>query len=169
MSFDAPPGKRFDVRKIHDGFVELQDHRREYGNSPTIVIASVAARRSGRQARAHRTVKRHVVFLERVHGKVVIRADSTEILLWTEPGVLGGIKDFPSDVRVGIIGIIADIGTCAFEVLTVGIDPRGARRVTGLARDVGAVVNAVKIDRLAVVVGPRRSAEGQEEPFRTLS
>jgi hypothetical protein len=72
-------------------------------------------------------------------------------------------------VRVGIIGIIADIGTCAFEVLTVGIDPRGARRVTGLARDVGAVVNAVKIDRLAVVVGPRRSAEGQEEPFRTLS
>jgi hypothetical protein len=84
-----------------------------------------------------------------------MRADGAEILLWTEPSVLGGIKDFPSDVRVGILGIIADIGASAFEALTVGIDPRGVRRMPCLARDIGAVVNAVEIDRLALVVGPR--------------
>src|SRR5664279_1157121 len=37
-------GETFDVRKIHDGFVELQYHRREKRNNPTIVIASVTAR-----------------------------------------------------------------------------------------------------------------------------
>jgi hypothetical protein len=162
-------GEALDVRKIHDGFVELHDHRREQRNSPTVVVASVAARRGGRQARAHRAVERHVVLLERVHGEVVIRADGAEILLWTKPSVLGRIKDFPSDVRIGILGIIADVGASAVEALTAGINPRGPRRMARLARDVGAVVNAVKIDRLAVVVGPRRSAEGQEEPFRTLS
>jgi hypothetical protein len=147
-------GEPLDVRKIHDGLVELHDHQREQRNSPAIVIAGVTARRGGRQARVQRTVERHVVFLERVQGKIVIRADGAEILLWTEPGVLGGIKDFPSDVRVGILGIIADIGAGAFESLAVGIDPRGARRMPCLARDVDAVVNAVEIDRLALVVGP---------------
>ena len=37
-------GETFDVRKIHDGFVKLQYHRREQRNNPTIVIAGVTAR-----------------------------------------------------------------------------------------------------------------------------
>src|SRR5208282_3940139 len=37
-------GETFDVRKIHDGFVKLQYHRREQRNNPTIVIAGITAR-----------------------------------------------------------------------------------------------------------------------------
>ena len=37
-------GETFDVRKIHDGFVKLQYHRREQRNNPAIVIAGVTAR-----------------------------------------------------------------------------------------------------------------------------
>lgn len=56
---------------------------------------------------------------------------------------------------VGVVGIIADVGANACEALTVDIDPRSAGRMPRLAHDVGAVVNAVEIDRFAVVVRPR--------------
>ena len=42
----------------------------------------------------------------------------------------------------------------AAEGFAVDINPRGARRMLGLAEDIGAVVDTVEIDRLAVVVLP---------------
>ena len=69
-------------------------------------------------------------------------------------------------MEVGVIGIIADIGASAGKVLTVGIDPRIARRMQRLARDVGAVVDAVEIDRLAVIVDPRTVGRRGEADHR---
>jgi hypothetical protein len=97
---------------------------------------------------------RQVVFLERVHGKVIIRADGTESLLGSEPSVLGSIENFPGDVGIGIRGVIADAGASALDALTVGVNPRRARRMLCFAGNVSAVVNTSKIDRLAVVVLP---------------
>ena len=42
-------GEALDVREIHDGFVKLPDRHRYQRNSPAIVIAGIAARRSGRR------------------------------------------------------------------------------------------------------------------------
>src|SRR5271169_1232634 len=54
----------------------------------------------------------------------------------------------------GFLGIIADVDTCSIEYLAIDKDPRVTRRVLGLAQDVRAVVDAVEVDRLAVVTDP---------------
>src|SRR5271170_1041658 len=73
-----PAGEALDVWEIYDGFVKLGNRYPDQRQNPTIVIAGIPSRRGGRQARAHPTVERHVVFLEWVHGEVVSRADGAE-------------------------------------------------------------------------------------------
>ena len=123
-------------------------------DGPAIVHARVAARRRGRVARRHRAVERHVVFLVRVHGEVVGRTDGAEVQRRAQPGVLRRVEELPRDLQIGILRVTADVGTHAQELLAVGVDPAIARRMLRLARDVGGVVNAVEVDRLAVVVLP---------------
>ena len=74
-------------------------------NSPTIVHASVAARRRGRVAGRDRAVEHHVVFLVGVHGEVVGRTDSAEVQLWSQPGVFRGPQVLPCDPHVGRFGL----------------------------------------------------------------
>src|ERR1035437_1851905 len=48
--------------------------------------------------------------------------------------------------------IVTDIDSNARKALAVSIDPRAARRMGCLAGHIGAVVDAIEIDRLAVIV-----------------
>ena len=85
--------------------------------------------------------------------------------MWTEPGVLGGIEIFPGDMESGFSGS-SPMSARRPEVFAVDIDPRVARRMLRLAHDIGAVVNAVEIDRLAVVVHPRAMGRRGEADHR---
>ncbi len=71
-----------------------------------------------------------------------------------QPGVLRRVEQLPRDLQIGIRGVTTDVVTHAQELLAVGIDPPVARRMPRLAGDIGAVVDAVEVDRLAVVVLP---------------
>src|SRR5271157_4210037 len=84
---------------------------------------------------------------------VVIRADGTEIHRRAEPGILGGKKHFPGHVNIAV-GSVADVGANALEGFTVDVDPSLARRMFRLACDIGGVIDAVEVDRLAEVVLP---------------
>src|SRR5207302_114111 len=57
-------------------------------------------------------------------------------------------------MNVVVLGIAADVEARGLEILAVNVNPRIPRGVLGLAEDVGTVVNAVEVDRLAVVAFP---------------
>src|SRR5439155_3961090 len=113
-----------------------------------------------------RAVEDHVVFLEWIHGKAVKRTDRSQILLRAKPGVLRRPSVFPRNMDIIVLGIAADVEARGFEILAVNVNPRIPGRVFRLAEDVGTVVNAVEVDRLAVVAFPcavRRSEEHTSE------
>src|SRR5262249_13620895 len=76
-------------------------------------------------------------------------------LLRTEPRVLGRPQVFPRDVEVWIVWITSEVHARAHETFAVDVDPRSPGRVLCLPEDVSTVVDAVEVDRLAVVVRPR--------------
>src|SRR5262249_6833563 len=81
--------------------------------------------------------------------------DRTEVLLWSEPCIFGRPQILPCNAEVGITWITADISACSHEIFTIDINPRRAGRVLCPTEDVFAVVDAIEVDWLAVVVGPR--------------
>jgi len=54
-------------------------------------------------------------------------------------------------VNPGFLWIPADVGSCSLEVFTIDINPPVAGRVLGLPQDIGAIIDAVEVDPLAVV------------------
>src|SRR5262249_19899159 len=137
---------------VHDRLVEFHHDRVDKRQDPAVILPRIVARRGVRQARGYRTVKRHVVFLERVHGEVVSRANRAKVLLRTEPRVLGRPQVLPRDVEIGVVWITAEVNARSHEVFAIDVDPRFPGRVLCLPEDVGAIVDSVEVDRLAVVV-----------------
>ncbi len=72
----------------------------------------------------------------------------------------------PRDLQIGIVGIAADVGPHSAEVFAVDVDERVPRRGRRLAGHVGAVVDAVEIDRLAVVADPCAGRRRREAGHR---
>ena len=62
------------------------------------------------------------------------------------------VEHLPRDLQIGILWVATNVVTHAQELLAVDIDPPVTRRMLRLARDVGTVVDAVEVDRLAIVV-----------------
>src|SRR5262249_28620693 len=63
----------------------------------------------------------------------------------------------------GRVWIAPDVGTRALKNLAVDTDPRVPRGVWRLAEDIGAVVDTVEVDRLAVVADPVVRRRGQTD------
>src|SRR5215475_7296819 len=85
----------------------------------------------------------------------IVRLNRAQVLLRTEPRVLGRPQVFPRDVEIGIVWITADIHARSHETFAIDVDPRSPGRVLCLPEDVSAVVDAIEVDRFAVVVRPR--------------
>src|SRR5438876_3166952 len=143
-----------DVGILHDRRVELNDHGINQRQDPAVVLSRILTRRRLLHARRHRAVEDHVVFLEWIHGEGVQGTDGSQVLLRAKPGVLSRPRVFPRNVDVVVLGIAADVVARGLEILAVNVNPRIPGRVLRLAEDVGTVVNAVEVDRLAVVAFP---------------
>src|SRR5208337_1463803 len=62
-----------------------------------------------------------------------------------------------------LLGIAGDVGAHTLEYLSIDVDPGPTCRVLRLAKDVGAVVDAVEIDRVVVVAHPFMRRRGQAD------
>src|SRR5271166_4515532 len=116
-----------DVRELHHRLVELDHDRRDQRQDPAVVLAGIFAGRRLLDRRRRGAVKRHVVFLIRIHRQVVGRADGAESRVYAEPRIPGRVEVFPRDVQPRLFGIAADVGARAPEGFAVDIDPRLAR------------------------------------------
>ena len=144
---------------LSKSIIDLLDKRQH----PAIVLARILPRRAGQHPCRSGAIERHVVFLVRIHRQIIRRADRAQIRGCAQPGVLGRVEILPRDVHPRLLGIAADIGPYTVESLAVDIDPRVAGRVRLLAQDVGAVVDAVEVDRLAVIAHPFVRRRGQAD------
>src|SRR5215472_15563241 len=97
-------------------------------------------------------VKDHVVLLVRIHGQVVDRRYRAGIQIWSQPGIFRRPHKFPGNVDPRLFWIAADISANCMEILAINKDPRFASGVWCFAENIGAIVDAVEINRLAVVV-----------------
>src|SRR4029453_5481988 len=119
----GPPGDSLDAREVHDRFVELYEHRLQGGKPPAVVHPRILARRVLWHARRDSTIESHVVFLERIHSKVVHRTDGAQLILRAEPRILRGEVVFPSDVDIRVVGIATDVRPHRSHRLTIDVNP----------------------------------------------
>src|SRR5262249_33712742 len=133
---------RFVLRRSHHSPREKQDWAHHIKNSPKSCSVSEHHHFSPRKS----PLFHRLILVTWLNGQAWLRGSNV--------GSHARPEVFPCNVEIGVLRITGDIRPCSQKTFAIDVNPLSSRRMLCFPEDVSTVIDAIEVNRLAVITCP---------------